>query len=331
VPSVIADDAAAPSAPRDSVVIPAYKKTELLLAAVRSAIGQDMPPDHYEVIVVDSSPDERNLDAVEALRGQAACALRCYRKQPEGPGPSRTMGAKEARGEIVAFMDSDCEATPGWLRAGLAAFSPDVGLVQGRVLPEPGVPTGVLTFYVIVEAETPFYETANMFYRRDALLAGGGFTADLHPLSDQPMGGEDTRAAWHMKRNGWRSRFAGDALVYHEVRRIPIWKWFLHKRMYMLPPLVREIPELREHCYLRYFFDRSQAALCLALVGLVAATVHPATIALAIPYVYLRASEPSKTLRGVFKIARAALYFPRDLTTLAVLAYSSARHFSLLL
>jgi hypothetical protein len=189
----------------------------------------------------------------------------------------------------------------------------------------------VFTHYVIVEQETHLYETANMFYRRAALLASAGFSRDLHPKSAYPMGGEDVRVAWQVKRIGWQSRFAPAALVYHEVRKIPVWRWFYHKNLYVFPPLVREFPELRRYCYLRYFHDRAQAALCVAVTGLALAAAWPAALLLALPYVYLRVREPSKTLRGVLKLARVVVYLPRDLTSLAVLAFSSVRHGTLVL
>jgi len=317
--------------PRITVVIPAFKRTEVLTRAVQSAALQDFDPSAFEVIVVDSSPDDANQRAVESVAAATGRNVRCFRKRPEGPGPSRNLGARHAAGEIIAFLDSDCEATPRWLRAGLAAFGDDVGLVQGRVLPEPSVAAGVFAHYIVVEQETPLYETANIFYRRLAFEATAGFTPDMHPTSLQPMGGEDTRVAWQVKRNGWKSGFAADALVYHEVRAMPVWKWFIHKRLYVFPRIVREFPELRRYFFLRYFYDRAQAAVLLAMAGLALAFVWPAAALLALPYVVLRTREPSKSLRGALRLARAALYFPRDLASLGLLAASSLKHGTLLL
>jgi len=120
-----------------SVVIPTYLRPDSVRAAVRSVLAQDLDPERYEVIVVDTSPDDANLRVVEELRVDARCALRLLRKDAEGPAASRNRGAADARGEILAFMDSDCQATPSWLRQGLAAFDEGIGLVQGRTLPDP--------------------------------------------------------------------------------------------------------------------------------------------------------------------------------------------------
>jgi len=316
---------------RVTVVIPAYQRADALARAVRSAALQNLEASEFEVIVVDSSPNDANQRVVEEVAAATRRNVRCLRKRAEGPGPSRNLGARQAAGSFIAFLDSDCIATPGWLRAGLAAFGDDVGLVQGRVLPEPGVAAGVFAHYIVVEKETPLYETANIFYRREAFEATEGFAPDLQPASLQPMGGEDTRVAWQAKRRGWKSRFSADALVYHEVRGMKVWKWFIHKRLYVFPRIVGEFPELRGYFFLRYFYDRAQAAVLLATVGVAVAFVWPAALLLAVPYVVLRSREPSQTLRGVFRLARAALYFPRDLASLVLLAASSLRHGTLLL
>ena len=107
---------------RVSVVIPTFGEPENVRRAVQSVLAQDLSPDQYETIVVDSSPDDRVVRTVEALQPGARCALRVLTKPAEGPGPSRNLGVRTARGEIIALMDSDCDATPGWLRFGLAAF-----------------------------------------------------------------------------------------------------------------------------------------------------------------------------------------------------------------
>jgi cellulose synthase/poly-beta-1,6-N-acetylglucosamine synthase-like glycosyltransferase len=319
-------------APRVSVIIPAYGRTDLLEKAVRSALAQDLDPDDFEVIVVDSSPDGANADLVLHLAGSAACDVRCLRKEPEGPGPSRNLGAEHARGGVLAFLDSDCRASPGWLRCGLSAFEDRVGIVQGRTVPEPGGRHSVFHRSLEVQAESCFYETANVLYRRRAFEESGGFLADPRGESSAGLvGGEDADLAWKVKRAGWETRFAEDALVAHAVFSIPVWRWFFDRRLGTVPLVVARYPETRKRFYARYFLNRTQALLVLGLVGLALSLAHPLGLLLVVPYVYDRIAEPSRTLKGPFRLVRVVLHLPRDLAMLAVLIIGSVRYRALLL
>src|SRR5690348_1090813 len=99
--------------PLVSVVIPTYKRAELVRKAILSVFSQDLDHSDYELIVVDSSPDDRVMRVVEELRAAAPCSLTLYRKEPEGPGPSRCLGSAHSSGKFIAFLDSDCQASPG--------------------------------------------------------------------------------------------------------------------------------------------------------------------------------------------------------------------------
>ena len=316
---------------RVTVVMPTYKRTDMVRKAVLSLLAQDVEPDTYEVIVVDSSPDDANLRLVAELGREARCALRCLTKPAEGPGPSRNLGARHARGEMLAFMDSDCQAAPGWLRAGLVAFAEGVGLVQGRTLGDPAGTPGIFTWHVQVEEENFVYECANIFYRKVAFEQAGGFGVDLTPHAETPMGGEDVELAWRVKRKGWTSRFAREALVYHEVLPITPWRWLFSKRLFIWPRLKRAVPELRPFFVWGCFFDRAQAGFALGLAGTALALVTPEALVAWAPYAAIRASEPTRTLRGPLRLLRVLLYAPRDALTFLVLLAGSIRFRSLLL
>jgi glycosyltransferase involved in cell wall biosynthesis len=319
-------------APIVSVVIPAYKRPELLRKAVLAVFDQDFPKDLYELIVVDSSPDDRNVKVLEELSAHAPCAFRWFSKTPEGPGPSRSLGVDNARGRFIAFTDSDCQPSPGWLRAGLAGFDDDrVGLVQGRTGPDPDGVRGVLTWWVTVDRESIVYECCNIFYRREALLQAGALRASHFPTNDHPPGGEDVDIAWRVKRHGWQSRFAAEALVFHEVVPINVRRWLINEQMFIWPFLVGKFPELRPFFYGRYFFDKAQAYFVTALAGLGLALAHPAWLLLGLPYALLRGSEPTATLRGPLRPLRVPTYFVRDGFSFLVLIVGSVRFRSVLL
>ena len=314
-----------------SVIIPAYGRPDLLEKAVRSAVAQDLDPGAFEVIVVDSSADDTNEALVGGLAPDAPCRLRCFRKKPEGPGPSRNLGVRHARGRILAFMDSDCQASPGWLRHGLAAFEDGVGLVQGRTIPEPGVPHSVFHRTLEIQEESCFYETANVFYRREAFEEAGGFRSDRKGDRAIVVGGEDVDLAWKVKGAGWESRFAPDALVMHAVLPIPMRRWFFEVQVGTVPRVVRWHPHLRRFFFARYFYNRNQALFVLGLVGLGASLATPGALLLLLPWFADRVREPSRTLKGPLRLVRPLLYFPRDLATFGALLAGSIRYRALLL
>lgn len=314
-----------------SMIIPAYKRPELLEKAVLSAMGQDLDPEQYEIIVVDSSPDEENVQVVDRLIPQACCSLRCLTKHPEGPGPSRNLGARMAQGRFLAFMDSDCQASTGWLRQGCAAFKEGVGLVQGYTVPEPGAPYSIFNRSFTVESENFIYQALNIFYRRDAFEEAGGFFADEDPEALAVVGGEDVDLAWKVKRAGWRSTFSPEALVTHVVERVTPMQWLVDRRMIVVPRIPRDFPETRRFFFARYFFDDVQAWLVLALAGLALSPLSPLSLLLFVPYALKRGGEQTRALRGPLRVLRVVFYFPRDMITFTSLIRGSFRFRCLLL
>lgn len=298
---------------------------------MRSAIAQDLEPDRFEVLVVDSSEDDANELLVRGLEAEAPCVLRCLRKEPEGPGPSRNLGVQHATGRYLAFLDSDCQASPGWLRHGLAAFEDDVGLVQGKTIPEPGVPHSAFQRTLEVREESFFYQTANIFYRREAFVEAGGFRADRRGDRMIVVGGEDVDLAWKVKDSGWKSRFAEEALVMHAVLPIPARRWFFEVQVGTVPRLVRWHPHLRRFFFARYFYNLNQALFVLGLLGLVVGVFQPLGFLLLLPWFIDRARQPSRTLKGPLRLVRPVLYFPRDLATFGALLSGSIRYRALIL
>jgi glycosyltransferase involved in cell wall biosynthesis len=319
------------SSPVVSVIIPAYKRPELLRKAILAVFEQDLPPTDYELIVVDSSPAAANVAVLEELQVTAPCAFRWFTKRPEGPGPSRSLGVQHARGEFIAFTDSDCQPDRAWLRTGLAAFSEDVGIVQGRTGPDPAAPRGVFSWYVSVDRETYIYECCNLFYRKQALDAAGPFRASYLPTSDHPPGGEDLDMGWRVRRLGWNTRFVPEAVVYHEVVTIGVRRWLINEQLFIFPFMLRKFPELRGYFFHRYFYDQTQAYFVASLAGLSLAVFHPLWLTVCLPYAWLRGSQATATLKGPLRLLRVPTYFVRDAMSFAVLIIGSVKFRSVLL
>ena len=314
-----------------SIIIPAFGRTDLLRRAVTAALSQEYPAEAYEIIVVDSSPDDANEHLVRELQSDARCKLRVLRKEPEGPGPSRTRGARESTGRILAFLDSDCLPATGWLAAGMAAFAEGVGLVQGRTVPEGGMPASPLTSFLCIERESFVYESANIFYLREAFFQTDGFHGDPQGGRSSVLGGEDADLAWQVKSNGWESRFAAEAEALHPVEPLTLWRWVFNKRLYVFPRLVRRWPQIRRFMWSRFFFEPAHAWAALAWVGLLAGAWFPPALVAVVPYLAFRLCQRSGTFRGPGRLMRAGAYFLRDSVSVAVLLAGSVRYGALLL
>lgn len=99
-----------------SVIIPTYNRATTLVRSLASAINQSVPP--REIILVDDGSTDRSEILVRRQFPQVR-----YLKQPNlGVSRARNCGIAAARGEWIAFLDSDDEWLPGKLAAQMGAL-----------------------------------------------------------------------------------------------------------------------------------------------------------------------------------------------------------------
>lgn len=199
-----------------SVVVPTYRRPDLLARCLTALFAQDADPASYELIVVDDAASEETRQQVECFAQQLPlCAPRLRYiavKGRHGPALARNTGWRTAQGEIIAFTDDDCIPQPCWLRVGVAAFVDGVVGVSGKIIvPSEGVPTD----YEHNAARLAYSEfvTANCFYRRDELEAVGGFDEQFTMAWR-----EDSDLFFRLLERDGKLLVVPEAVVIHPVR-----------------------------------------------------------------------------------------------------------------
>jgi glycosyltransferase involved in cell wall biosynthesis len=121
-------------APRFSVIVPVYNRAGTVLPTLQSV--RDQTFEDFECIVVDDgSADGDQLK--EVIDGLDDRRFRYVRRENGGGGAARNTGIDEAKGELIAFLDSDDRWLPEKLERGLAG-SADGSVVFSPVLVERG-------------------------------------------------------------------------------------------------------------------------------------------------------------------------------------------------
>jgi glycosyltransferase involved in cell wall biosynthesis len=100
-----------PKLPAVSVIIPAYNAADYIGVALASVFGQSYTD--FEVIVInDGSTDSERL---ELAIGPYLSRIIYLKQQNRGPSAARNLGIQHARGEYLAFLDSDDSWLPEYL------------------------------------------------------------------------------------------------------------------------------------------------------------------------------------------------------------------------
>jgi glycosyltransferase involved in cell wall biosynthesis len=120
-----------------SVIVPNYNGARTLALCLRAALAQDHPL--LEVIVADDCSTD---DSVAIAEGLGARVVRTPHNG--GCGVARNLGARQARGDVLFFVDSDVALAPGAVSAALHVLDADpaVGAVCGIEDPEPLIDDG---------------------------------------------------------------------------------------------------------------------------------------------------------------------------------------------
>ena len=171
------------SNPLLSIIIPTYNRPHLLLDAVRSALAQTM--EDLEIIVVDDgSPEPVKLSEYPRLK-----LVRLDKNS--GGAVARNVGAKEARGRYISYLDDDDQLLPHMAQVSLEALASttlpkpvavlsgiEVIGKNGRVIQKRIPPTLLRGSHFCLEKIEPgqsFHTKQTMVVEREVLLSIGGF------------------------------------------------------------------------------------------------------------------------------------------------------------
>jgi glycosyltransferase involved in cell wall biosynthesis len=117
-----------------SVIIAACDDRQNLLRCLQSLREQTQPSDQREVIVV----DDGSTDGTSEVVFEHFPEVRLFRQENGGPDAARNTGVRMARGKILAFIDSDCTAPPGWLEALQKSLETQEYAIVGGPILHPG-------------------------------------------------------------------------------------------------------------------------------------------------------------------------------------------------
>jgi GT2 family glycosyltransferase len=110
-------------------VVPTSNRADYLEVTLASLAAQDLDGE-YEVIAIDDGSRDRTPEVIEAA------GVRCVRReQSQGPNAARNTGVQAAGADLIAMVDDDVWAPPGWLRALVegAERHPDAAALGGPI------------------------------------------------------------------------------------------------------------------------------------------------------------------------------------------------------
>ena len=218
-----------------------------MLADLLDALARQTYRD-FEVVVIDDGSTDGSADVARVQRGTVT---RVVAGAGAGAVAARCLGVDVSAGDIFAFTDSDCVPCDEWLASGVAGIDKGADLVVGVTRPPRRLEPLERTVYH--DGTDGLYPTCNVFYRREAYGAAGGFDREVGTrlgfrgaAAARALGfGEDTLLAWRVARNGTVAVARG-AVVHHAVLRPPVGEYIWREWVAGgFPSLVREAPELR--------------------------------------------------------------------------------------
>ena len=201
--------------PKVSVIVPHYRDLHGLALCLAALERQTYPREDFEIIVGDNNSPEGEATVAEVIDGRARLLV----IREKGAGPARNGAAAAARGDILAFTDSDCVPEPAWLAQGVAALDKH-DFVGGRVR--------VLVDDMARMSPTEAFERVFAFDFKDYIL-NKGFTGSGNLFCARTLfekvGGfrsvvsEDVEWSHRARGMGFTLGYAPGAVVGHPARR----------------------------------------------------------------------------------------------------------------
>jgi len=223
-----------------SIIVPTLNRSAFLKEALQSILNQDFPKHRYEIIVIDNGSTDETKPVFDSLQKANEVQMSYFAEVKPGLHIGRHRGAKEARADILVFVDDDVIAIPSWLSCIWEAFQgSDAVLVGGNNLPDyecdpPGwlhhlwiqcqygkyLSLLSLIHFNIGYQEIPpwFIYGCNFSISRKILFEAGGFHPDGMPTElIRYRGDGESHVSHFIAKHHLKAYFHPGATLYHRV------------------------------------------------------------------------------------------------------------------
>ncbi|MBI5142530.1 MAG: glycosyltransferase [Nitrospirae bacterium] len=243
-----------------SVVVATYKRPDFAEKCIRNLLADTC--DNFEIIVVGQGDDEETRRMVERYFGGDS-RVRYVHAPVAGLSGARNIGYRQARGEIIVFIDDDATVLPGLLGAYADVFvgETEFGMAGGRLLPEWDEPCPewypherkfLLGLFDAGDEPGEFPPGslppgANFAVRKKVLDDLGGFDERVGfsaGRTNSMIAGEDSLLALRVKAAGYKIWYQPRATVHHFIAGYKLRKKYYLRRHFWEGVTVTRLAEL---------------------------------------------------------------------------------------
>jgi glycosyltransferase involved in cell wall biosynthesis len=223
-----------------TVLIATHNRAGQLRESIDAVLRQRTPASlRWELLVVDNASTDRTREVIRAAVGRASVPVRYLFEGTLGKSRALNVGLAAASGSVIALTDDDVSPADDWVATAAVALDRwGVDGAGGRILPrwEVEPPAWVLESRRLLDSlaimefdeagmmpvpgsRHPQVWGANMVFRRDALLALGGFDVRLGPVGGKRHCEEDIDMVRRVLESGRRVVYDPALTVFHRVPR----------------------------------------------------------------------------------------------------------------
>lgn len=217
-----------------TVAICTYNRANLLQLCIESVSLIHFPRKDFEILVVDNNSTDNTAEVCSTFASlYPDLNFRYVLERQQGVGHTRTRGAKEAKGEIVAYIDDDCLADANWLKEIVAFYKghPEAMSTGGKIIPKYLVPVagwfgkyfwGLVGNYdlgnkVFQMKGVRYPSGANMHFRKTAFERYGYFDGKLGRSGKSLMAGEEKAMYLKLIQANEKVFYLPQVIVFHHV------------------------------------------------------------------------------------------------------------------
>ena len=198
-----------------SIIIPTFDRPQALQKCI-SALSLQQYDGQWEVIVVDDAGIHDLLPVIAGFEKRINITL-VRQACNKGPASARNVGARQANGEYLAFLDDDCEPDTNWVHALAIKLRKSVllgGCTENRLSKNIySEASQLLVSYLYSHfKDTPwyFFTSNNFAMDKESFLSIGGFDESF-----KTSAGEDRAFCAQWIKRGYQLEYVPDALIWH--------------------------------------------------------------------------------------------------------------------